>query len=498
LSSIEGNIVQQFEEMMYLLRKSMPLGRDRDRDLDIYEIPMTAVTEFIANAYIHRDYSQSVQSYIQVEMYDDRIEIKSPGHLPIDVDVKNIQNTVLRNPTIAALFHLFKYAERAGTGINTAQRILTERGLEQATIENMDSPKMVKVTIKRNFHPTNGEKTIPKHLGKPVLLPDFLIGREADLNAIHNKFFNDNSPLLLISGTAGVGKTALAALYYHRFAEKYAHSAWISAYPTFADGLLTLTQSLGLAFANDTTNDERLAVLMDSLQQLPKPSLLVINNVDNLDELKKYYTYLRSFPNLHILLVSRLTSYEQMPVYSLPPFSQENALVLFKKYYPKHKNSEDKLLEKIIATVDNNTLVVELLAKNMAQLNRIKIQYTLSDLLANLQEKGIFNLKTKAITTDYHVQGGELRSAKLEDIIETMYNIADLTITEKEVLTIIADLSAEPIAFDVLEKMLPDTEGVDDVLLNLTQKGWLAYDDSNATFKIHPIVQMIIRHKTTL
>ena len=162
LSSIEGNLIQQFEEMMYLLRKSMPLGRDRDLDLDIYEIPMTAVIEFIANAYIHRDYSQSVQSYIQVEMYDDRIEIKSPGHLPADINVKNIQSTVLRNPTIAALFHLFKYAERAGTGINTAQRILEERGLKQATIENIDSPKMVKVTIKRNFYTSND---ISKHLG---------------------------------------------------------------------------------------------------------------------------------------------------------------------------------------------------------------------------------------------------------------------------------------------------------------------------------------------
>ena len=149
LESLNGNIIQQFEKMMVFLRRYIPLGRDRENNEDVYEIPMIALREFVTNAFIHHDYSEHVRSYIQVEMYDDRIEIKSPGHLPPDVNVSKIEGTVLVNPTIAAVFHLYKFIERGGTGINTAQRVLEQQGLQTATIENIDSPKMVKVTIYR-------------------------------------------------------------------------------------------------------------------------------------------------------------------------------------------------------------------------------------------------------------------------------------------------------------------------------------------------------------
>ena len=149
LETLNGNILRQYEKMMMLLRIHIPLGRDREKNEDIYEIPMIAIREFISNAFVHRDYSHSVQSYIQVEMYDDRIEIKSPGHLPPNVNVNKIEGTVLINPTIAAVFHLYKFIERAGTGINISQLSLQEHGLKPAIIENVDNPKMVKVTIYR-------------------------------------------------------------------------------------------------------------------------------------------------------------------------------------------------------------------------------------------------------------------------------------------------------------------------------------------------------------
>ena len=149
LETLSGNVIRQYEKMMMLLRVHIPLRRDREKSEDIYEIPMVALREFVANAFVHRDYKDSVQSYIQVEMYDDRIEIKSPGFLPPNINVDNIRSTVLINPTIAGIFHLYKHMERAGTGINRAQKALKEYGLLPAKIENIDSPTMVMVTIYR-------------------------------------------------------------------------------------------------------------------------------------------------------------------------------------------------------------------------------------------------------------------------------------------------------------------------------------------------------------
>lgn len=152
LETLNGNLLRQFEKMMLLLRTYIPLGRDRARSEDIYEIPIVAVREFVANAFVHRDYGSDVQSYIQVELFDDRLEIKSPGHLPPNVDVHKIEGTVLINPVIAAIFHLYKHIERAGTGIRVAQQTLQAYDLKPARIENIDNPKMVKVTIFRNVH----------------------------------------------------------------------------------------------------------------------------------------------------------------------------------------------------------------------------------------------------------------------------------------------------------------------------------------------------------
>ena len=111
LETVNGHLIRQYERMMLLLCQHIPLGQDREKNEHIYEIPIVALREFVTNAFVHHNYSQHVRSYIQVEIYDDRIEIKSSGHLPDNVDVNKIEGTVLVNPTIAAVFYLYKYIQ---------------------------------------------------------------------------------------------------------------------------------------------------------------------------------------------------------------------------------------------------------------------------------------------------------------------------------------------------------------------------------------------------
>lgn len=85
-----------------------------------------AVTEAIVNALIHRDYLV-MGSEIHIDMYDDRLEIHSPGGMykgkPIqECELDEIEST-RRNPVIADLFHRMKYMERRGSGI---RKILNE------------------------------------------------------------------------------------------------------------------------------------------------------------------------------------------------------------------------------------------------------------------------------------------------------------------------------------------------------------------------------------
>lgn len=81
-------------------------------------IPKEAFRESLANAMIHRVWD--INSFIQIAMYEDRIEINSPGGLPkgISEDEYLFGNvSVLRNPTIAGVFNRLNIIEKFGTGI---------------------------------------------------------------------------------------------------------------------------------------------------------------------------------------------------------------------------------------------------------------------------------------------------------------------------------------------------------------------------------------------
>ncbi|NLY73606.1 MAG: AAA family ATPase [Tissierellia bacterium] len=87
-------------------------------------IPREAFREAIANAIVHRNWD--INSYIQISMYEDRIEITSPGGLPTGISKedyisKNI--SILINPIIAGVFYRLNLIEQFGTGI---KRIIKE------------------------------------------------------------------------------------------------------------------------------------------------------------------------------------------------------------------------------------------------------------------------------------------------------------------------------------------------------------------------------------
>ncbi len=150
LETVTGNLLEQYAKMMMLMRKHIPLGRKRETDEDIYEVPFIAVREFVANAFVHRSYEENVKSTIQIEFFDDRIEIKSPGRLPEDLDLSNIHTSVVINPTVALIFWYAKHIERSATGIMTAQSELKYYGHEPARIEQLQKPDTVRVTIFKN------------------------------------------------------------------------------------------------------------------------------------------------------------------------------------------------------------------------------------------------------------------------------------------------------------------------------------------------------------
>lgn len=84
----------------------------------VQQIPENAYREAIANALVHRTWDTRAQ--IRVAMYDDRVEIISPGGLPEGMtqdEYLHGQVSVLRNPVIGNVFFRLHLIESFGTGV---------------------------------------------------------------------------------------------------------------------------------------------------------------------------------------------------------------------------------------------------------------------------------------------------------------------------------------------------------------------------------------------
>jgi tetratricopeptide (TPR) repeat protein len=337
--------------------------------------------------------------------------------------------------------------------------------------------------IKENIKPTT-----PKHLTRPPLVPEVFRGRKDELEKIHTQLFEGENLLLLVNGEGGIGKTSLAAKYYQQYTSHYKHLAWVLCEQSITDALLQLAFPLKLQFEDTATSAQRLEILLTHMANMDTPCLLIIDNANEVEDLQQNYEHLRRCPNFHVLLTSRINDYRHAQFFKIESLSPEQALLVFREHYPKLQAQEEPIFEGIYDAVGGNTLVLELLAKNVAQQNSLKTKYHLADLLADLQTKGLLQIvEDDNVAVEYQ----NYRNAKPTEIITAMYDLSKLSEAESRLLSIFAVLPTESITYEVLETLLPNTKNLDKTLLNLAQKGWLSHNTKESSFKCSPVIQEI-------
>lgn len=109
------------------------------------EYPDFAWREIVVNAIAHRDYSITGTS-IQLRIFNDRLEVESPGGLPGIVTVENIrQRHFSRNPMIVSVLRTWHYIEELGFGIDRVFQSMEEIGALPPKIT--DDSGVVTVTL---------------------------------------------------------------------------------------------------------------------------------------------------------------------------------------------------------------------------------------------------------------------------------------------------------------------------------------------------------------
>ncbi|WP_051203860.1 tetratricopeptide repeat protein [Hugenholtzia roseola] len=350
-----------------------------------------------------------------------------------------------------------------------------------------DDPKALEWTIEQVIK----DEHKPILLTSPPFQPPFVLGRDSDLEAVHKRLFEGDNFLMLVNGQGGIGKTTFAAKYWAEYGNDYSHLAFLFVENGIANALLTLSRKLGLEFTTET-QEEQMQKLIEAVSNLTKPCLLILDNANNEEDLNENIVWLRKCPNFHILLTSRLADFEYAQKYPIGTLSKEDALQMFKEHYKKMQESETPLFEEIYEAVGGNTLVLELLAKNLTNFNKLRQKYSLQMLKENLQKSLLELSHSKEVKTEYQAKGTGIRYETPEAIILAMYDLTDLQESEIVLLSVFAVLPAENIEFETLNNFLQD-ENLDDTLLSLAQKGWI--EQNETAFKISPVVQEITRHK---
>ncbi|MFQ5812912.1 MAG: ATP-binding protein [Anaerolineae bacterium] len=132
--TFRGTVDELIEQSTAFVRRNMRTASILEdeklpRRTDIPEYPLRAVREAITNACVHRDYSRWSQE-VAVRMFDDRLEIFSPGGLVRGMTVQDLGTGkyAARNPTLAEVMREMGLIERFGTGIRMMRREMETLG----------------------------------------------------------------------------------------------------------------------------------------------------------------------------------------------------------------------------------------------------------------------------------------------------------------------------------------------------------------------------------
>lgn len=138
---VVGTLDQHIELVQKFILRNIPLSASivGAKRVEQYEYPEDAIRELVANAIIHRDY-MITETFTQINIFSNRLEISNPGNLPPGVTIDNIKDSQFsRNEIIAQILKDMDYLEEYGRGIDIVLSRMTEWGLLSPIFKNMSN-----------------------------------------------------------------------------------------------------------------------------------------------------------------------------------------------------------------------------------------------------------------------------------------------------------------------------------------------------------------------
>jgi len=162
--TVEGCAYTQIREAIRITTETVEeIKRLGEKGLEEVTYPPEALHEIITNAVLHRDYS--IADDVHVRVFENRVEVESPGRLPAHVTVQNIlAERFARNGNLVRIINKFPDAPNKdiGEGLNTAFEAMRKLRLKPPIIEERENSVIVFI---RHEPLASPEELVMEYLG---------------------------------------------------------------------------------------------------------------------------------------------------------------------------------------------------------------------------------------------------------------------------------------------------------------------------------------------
>lgn len=198
-----GPIYEQIIEATDFVLRNIRLGAVIDGLVrkESYELPLEAIREMIINAHCHRNLTDD--SCVQVAIYDDRLEVSSPGGLYNGLTYEELMqgHSKIRNRAIASVFNKMGLVESWGTGVKRIISAAESYGLPMPEFQVFDD--MFRVNLFRKVISVKTSEKYRRSIGE---------ASEKHRNSVGNDLSNTQKKILeLLSQDAQLSAKKIAA-----------------------------------------------------------------------------------------------------------------------------------------------------------------------------------------------------------------------------------------------------------------------------------------------
>lgn len=344
---------------------------------------------------------------------------------------------------------------------------------------------MQQVIIKLEQMERLADTTVPYIHNSYIPCPKFLAGRDEEIEKLGQWFNQNNCNCLFVTGIGGIGKSSLVRSYFAAHRMDFDTVLYLNYYhslkQTFTDDKQFWINTVEKNEQEDA--DDYFRRKLNTAKKLvqSKNTVLIIDNfcMDGLEGIDKLLQL-----NWKVILITRSNiqpdEYDRIQVGAVQ--EKKNLYALFEGYLRRQiENGEYPYVDSIIQQVQGHTLVLELIAKQIAN-----SYLSLQEAVRLMQEKGFLALAKEKVS---YTKDLSVSTDTVKNIIDTIFTSVHMTEYKRKVLKSVSFFGT--LGVDI--NLFAGFYGLDsmDVIHELTAAGWLTVD--SRTLVMHPVIMETVR-----